>query len=89
MKDTHNLPVLLERFFTQRLMAQRRASTHTIGSYRSGRPNECRGECRQRASVAKLDGKQRRGILQRVSRNGCGRGKWDSGGKQYSRDKLP
>src|SRR5258708_8578208 len=34
MKDTHNLPVLLERFFTQRLMAQRRASTHTIGSYR-------------------------------------------------------
>ncbi len=34
MKDTHDLPVLLERFFTQRLMAQRRASAHTIGSYR-------------------------------------------------------
>lgn len=26
--------VLLERFFTQRLMQQRRASTHTIASYR-------------------------------------------------------
>lgn len=34
MKDIHDLPVLLERFFTQRLMAQRRASAHTIGSYR-------------------------------------------------------
>jgi integrase/recombinase XerD len=34
MKDIHNLPVLLERFFTQRLMAQRRVSAHTIGSYR-------------------------------------------------------
>ncbi len=34
MKDAHNFPVLLERFFTQRLMAQRRASAHTIASYR-------------------------------------------------------
>jgi integrase/recombinase XerD len=34
MKDTHDLPVLLERFFTQRLMAKRRASAHTIASYR-------------------------------------------------------
>jgi site-specific recombinase XerD len=34
MKDTHDLPALLERFFTQRLMAQRRVSAHTIGSYR-------------------------------------------------------
>jgi integrase/recombinase XerD len=34
MTDTHDLPVLLERFFTQRLMAQRRVSAHTIGSYR-------------------------------------------------------
>lgn len=34
MKDNHDLPVLLERFFTQRLMAQRRVSAHTIGSYR-------------------------------------------------------
>jgi integrase/recombinase XerD len=34
MKDTHDFSVLLERFFTQRLMAQRRASAHTIASYR-------------------------------------------------------
>ncbi len=34
MKNIHDLPVLLERFFTQRLMAQRRASAHTIASYR-------------------------------------------------------
>jgi len=34
MKDTHDFAVLLERFFTQRLMAQRRASAHTIASYR-------------------------------------------------------
>ena len=27
-------PVLLESFFTKRLIAQRRASPHTIGSYR-------------------------------------------------------
>ena len=30
----HDFPALLERFFTQRLMAQRRVSVHTIGSYR-------------------------------------------------------
>ena len=29
-----SFPVLLERFFTQRLMQQRRASPHTISSYR-------------------------------------------------------
>src|SRR5487761_1928832 len=29
-----NFPVLLERFFTQRLMQQRQASPHTISSYR-------------------------------------------------------
>lgn len=34
MKDTPDFSELLERFFTQRLMAQRRASSHTIGSYR-------------------------------------------------------
>ena len=34
MKDIPGFPALLERFFTQRLMAQRRASSHTIGSYR-------------------------------------------------------
>ncbi len=34
MKEDHDFPVLLERFFTQRLMAQRRASAHTIASYR-------------------------------------------------------
>lgn len=34
MNSTLSFPVLLERFFTQRLMAQRRASPHTIGSYR-------------------------------------------------------
>lgn len=35
MKATNlGFPALLERFFTQRLMAQRRASSHTIGSYR-------------------------------------------------------
>lgn len=34
MKDALGFPELLERFFTQRLMAQRRASSHTIGSYR-------------------------------------------------------
>lgn len=30
----NNFPTLLERFFTQRLMAQRQVSPHTIGSYR-------------------------------------------------------
>ena len=30
----HSFPALLERFFTQRLMQQRRASPHTISSYR-------------------------------------------------------
>jgi site-specific recombinase XerC len=34
MKKTPNFPALLERFFTQRLMAQRQASPHTIASYR-------------------------------------------------------
>ena len=34
MNSTVSFPVLLEHFFTQRLMAQRRASPHTIGSYR-------------------------------------------------------
>ena len=34
MKDTTSFPTLLESFFTKRLMAQRRASPHTIGSYR-------------------------------------------------------
>lgn len=34
MSPTLSFPVLLERFFTQRLMQQRRASPHTISSYR-------------------------------------------------------
>ena len=34
MSATVRFPTLLERFFTQRLMQQRRASPHTIGSYR-------------------------------------------------------
>jgi site-specific recombinase XerD len=34
MKPTATLAVLLEGFFTQRLMKQRQASPHTIGSYR-------------------------------------------------------
>jgi integrase/recombinase XerD len=34
MKGTPNFPTLLERFFTERLMTQRRASPHTIASYR-------------------------------------------------------
>ena len=34
MKDTPSFPALLEAFFTKRLIAQRRASPHTIGSYR-------------------------------------------------------
>ena len=34
MKNTLDFPILLERFFTQRLMAQRQASCHTIASYR-------------------------------------------------------
>jgi integrase/recombinase XerD len=34
MKDPGGFPTLLERFFIQRLMAQRRASLHTIASYR-------------------------------------------------------
>jgi integrase/recombinase XerD len=34
MKPTPTLPALLESYFTQRLMAQRRASSHTIASYR-------------------------------------------------------
>ena len=34
MKGQPNFGVLLERFFTQRLMQQRRASAHTIASYR-------------------------------------------------------
>ena len=34
MKSPISLAVLLERFFTQRLMLQRQASPHTISSYR-------------------------------------------------------
>jgi len=34
MTDTVSLASLLERFFTQRLMQERRVSPHTIGSYR-------------------------------------------------------
>lgn len=34
MSTTVSFPTLLQRFFTQRLMQQRRASPHTIGSYR-------------------------------------------------------
>lgn len=34
MKDATSFPLLLESFFTKRLIAQRRASPHTIGSYR-------------------------------------------------------
>ena len=34
MKDAISFPILLESFFTKRLIAQRRASPHTIGSYR-------------------------------------------------------
>ena len=32
--STPTFPILLERFFTQRLMQQRQASAHTIASYR-------------------------------------------------------
>jgi Conjugal transfer protein/Phage integrase, N-terminal SAM-like domain len=34
MKNENGFPALLERFFTQRLIAQRRVSSHTIASYR-------------------------------------------------------
>jgi integrase/recombinase XerD len=34
MRDSANLPALLQSFFTTRLMAQRKASPHTIASYR-------------------------------------------------------
>ena len=34
MKTTNDLAPLLERFFAQRLIAQRRVSTHTLASYR-------------------------------------------------------
>src|SRR5438552_9303394 len=34
MKNENGFPSLLERFFTQRLIAQRRVSSHTIASYR-------------------------------------------------------
>src|ERR1700689_5522641 len=34
MKNDLSFPTLLERFFTQRLMAQRQGSPHTIASYR-------------------------------------------------------
>ena len=34
MQLTSTLPALLESYFTQRLMAQRQASPHTIASYR-------------------------------------------------------
>src|ERR1700692_2112700 len=34
MRDFANLPALLQSFFTTRLMTQRKASPHTIASYR-------------------------------------------------------
>ena len=34
MKDVAGFPTLLEMFFTRRLIAQRRASPHTIAAYR-------------------------------------------------------
>jgi hypothetical protein len=34
MKNENGFPRLLERFFTQRLIAQRRVSPRTIASYR-------------------------------------------------------
>jgi integrase/recombinase XerD len=34
MKDLADFPSLLETFFTRRLIAQRKASPHTIASYR-------------------------------------------------------
>jgi hypothetical protein len=34
MKEVANFPSLLEMFFTRRLIAQRKASPHTIASYR-------------------------------------------------------
>lgn len=34
MSPAAGFPALLQRFFTERLMRQRRASPHTIGSYR-------------------------------------------------------
>lgn len=34
MKNENGFPSLLERFFTQRLIAQRRVSSHTVASYR-------------------------------------------------------
>jgi integrase/recombinase XerD len=34
VKNENGFPSLLERFFTQRLIAQRRVSSHTIASYR-------------------------------------------------------
>jgi integrase/recombinase XerD len=33
MRDSANLPALLQSFFTTRLMTQRKASPHTIASY--------------------------------------------------------
>src|SRR5260370_7056776 len=34
MRDPANLPILLQSFFTTRLMTQRKVSPHTIASYR-------------------------------------------------------
>jgi site-specific recombinase XerC len=34
MRDPANLPALLQSFFTTRLMTQRKASPHTVASYR-------------------------------------------------------
>lgn len=34
MRDAADFPALLQSFFTTRLMTQRRASPHTIASYR-------------------------------------------------------
>jgi hypothetical protein len=38
MKNENGFPGLLERFFMQRLIAQRRVSSHTIASYRHVSP---------------------------------------------------
>jgi hypothetical protein len=37
MRDSANLPALLQSFFTTRLITHRKASPHTIASYRDNR----------------------------------------------------
>jgi hypothetical protein len=39
MTTLASFPALLERFFTQRLMQQRQASSHTVSSYRVHLPS--------------------------------------------------